>query len=270
MTRSEAVTSLVSLLLLLHASGAIAQVTSPGAACDSLVKTRATDPASYRLRGDRCEGVYVQDVSGSSNQVVAALIEHFERFDDSSGLPLRVEWTPLNGSPVLLRAYSLKSGLYYRMETARPLLGGRYLWSTSVLQSLEIGRDDIGVVGMTTLRLGEGAQPRDVYVPLRISQRRPPAASSRYQVTLWPGVELSEGFVTLATTRADGEPQRYLERDAALEYGFYPAERGVRIRLPPLTARGIYYVRIGATLKAGGSATTTFLLYHAGSQPVER
>ncbi|HKC38147.1 MAG TPA: hypothetical protein VKC15_01250 [Gemmatimonadales bacterium] len=235
-------------------------------ACDSLVKTRATDPASYRLRGDRCEGVYIQDVSGSSNLVLASLIEHFESFDDTSGLPLRVEWTPLKGSPILLRASSLKSGLYYRMETARPLVGGPYLWSTSVLQSLAIGRDDIGVVCVTTLRLGEGAQSSDVYIPLRISQRRPPATSARYEATLWPGVELSEVFVTLATTRADGQPLRYVERDAPLEYGFYPAERGVRIRLPPLTAPGIYYVRIGATLKAGGSAATTFLLYHAGGE----
>ena len=251
---------MISLLLLL-------QVASQGATCDSLVKTRPRDPASYRLRGDRCEGVYVQDVSGSSNLVLASLVEHFERFDDTSGLPLRVEWTPLNDSPVLLRANSLKSGLYYRMETAHPLLGGQYLWPTSVLQSLDIGREDIGVVGTMRLTLGGGGHASDVYVPLRISPRRPPATSARYQVTMWPGVELSEVFVTLATTRADGEPQRYLEQDAALEYGFYPAQRGVHILLPPLTARGIYFVRIGATLKAGGSATTTFLLYHA--QPGE-
>src|SRR5207247_3017061 len=121
----------LALLLLL-------QVASPGATCDSLVKTRATDPDSYRLRGDRCEGLYVQDVSGSSNLVLASVIEHFESFDDTSGLPLRVEWTPLNGLPVLLRAYSLKSGLYYRMETARPVSGGHYHGSTSVLQELGI------------------------------------------------------------------------------------------------------------------------------------
>ena len=143
--------------------------------------------------------------------------------------------------------------------------GGRYVWPTSVLQSLEIGRDDIGVVGTTSLTLS--GTRREVYIPLRISQRRTLAASANYQATLWPGVELKEVFVTLATTRVDGEPQRYLERDVALQYGFYPAERGVRIQLPPLTASGIYFIRIGATLKGGGSATTTFWLYHGGPPP---
>ena len=47
-------------------------------ACDSLVKTRASDPLSYRQRGDRCEGVYAQDVAGSSSLLVASVMESFE------------------------------------------------------------------------------------------------------------------------------------------------------------------------------------------------
>ncbi len=243
---------------------------SPGvaglsAACDSLVRTRATDPLRYRARGDRCEGVYAQDVSGSSSLLVASLVESFEAIDDTSSLPLRVEWATPAGEAVALRAYSLRPGLFYRMETAHPIAASPYLWPASVLQALRIGSADIGVTGSAS-PLVNGA-PRAVLVPLRISQRKAPVRATRYRVTIWPSVELSDVFITLATTGADGQPVRYLQRDENLAYGFYPAEHGVDILLQPLAARGIYFVRIAATLKRGGSASSTFLLFHAGSPP---
>jgi hypothetical protein len=234
-------------------------------ACDSLVKTRATDPLRYRQRGDRCEGVYGKEVGGSSNLLVASLVESFEAIDDTSALPLRVEWTPPDGEAVELRAYSIKPGLYYRMETARPIAASPYVWPADVLQALRIGNGDIGVVGTASPMMG-GVR-REVLVPLRIGHRKAPAHSARYRVTIWPGKELSEVFVTLATAGADGKPVTYLQRDEDLAYGFYPAERAVDIRLKPLTARGIYYVLIAATLKGGGSATSEFLLFHPGPPP---
>lgn len=235
-------------------------------ACDSLVRTRTTDPLRYRQRGDRCEGVYAQDVSGSSSLLVASIVESFDAIDDTSTRPLRVEWTPPNGDAVSLRAYSIKSGLFYRMETARPIAARLYLWPVDVLQALRISSADIGVTGSASSVLN-GVR-REVFVPLRISQREMPARSTRYRVTIWPTVELNEVFVTLAAADADGRPATYLQRDEKLGYGFYPAERGIDIRLTPLAARGIYFVRVAATLKRGGSATSTFLLFHPGPPQV--
>lgn len=119
---------------------------------------------------------------------------------------------------------------------------------------------DVGVVGVATVALG-GAS-REVYVPLRITQRRPAVKSAVYQVTLWSSVELDEVFVSVATTNETGGPAQYIERDRKLGYGFYPAARGINVQLPALTRRGLYSVRIGAIRKSGGSVTTTFLLYH--------
>ena len=236
--------------------------TSNRVACDSLVKTRASDPLSYRLRGDRCEGVYAQDVAGSSSLLVASVVESFEAIDDSSSLPLRLEWVGPRGEAVRLRAYSIKSGLFYRMETVQSVAASPYLWPTNVLQALRIKNTDIGVVGSSFPTLS--GTRREVVVPLRISQRKEPARSTTYRVTVRPSVELSDVFVTVATADSSGRPATYLQRDENLAYGFYPAERGIVIPLKPLAARGIYFVRIAATLKRGGSATSTFLLYHAG------
>lgn len=161
---------------------------------------------------------------------------------------------------VRLRGYSLKSGLHYRMETVRKLSGGEYVWPTSVLRSLRMKKSDLGVVAVATMPVGDSA--REVYVPVRITQRRPPADSARYLVVLWSSTELSEVFVSVAATDARGQPAKYIQRDTKLGYGFYPAERGIAIRLPPFGAPGIYQVKIGAMRRNGGSSTTSFLVYH--------
>jgi len=192
-------------------------------------------------------------------------VESFEAIDDTSTLPLRVEWTPPNGEAVRLRAYSIKPGLFYRMDTAKPIAASPYLWPADVLQALRITNADIGVTGSALAMLG--GERREVLVPLRIAQRKPPARSTRYRVTIRSSVELSDVFLTLATAGPDGKPVSYLQRDESLAYGFYPAERAIDIRLKALTARGLYYVRIGATRKRGGSLTSDFLLFHPGPLP---
>jgi hypothetical protein len=231
--------------------------------CDSLVATQKSDPLRYRRRGDRCEGVYGQNVAGSSNLRVASLVESLEAFDDTSSLPLRVEWTAPAGEPVTLRASSLRSGLYYRMETAHPVAASSFAWPSDVRRPLRISSADIGVTGTASMLIG-GAR-REVLVPLRVSQRRPPTRSSSYRLTLWPTVGLSQVFVTVAATGADGAPTRYLQRDQELGYGVYPAERPIVVRLPALMERGVYLVRVAATREGSGSATRSFQLYHAGS-----
>jgi hypothetical protein len=231
--------------------------------CDSLVATRASDPLRYRQRGDRCEGVYGKNVSGSSTLRVASLVESLEAFDDSSSLPLRVEWTPPPGDSVTVRASAIRAGLYYRMETAHPIAESRYLWPADVRAPLRISSADIGVTGVIAKTMG-GVR-REVLVPLRISQRKSPAHSASYRLTLWPTVGLSEVYVTIAATDAGGAPTRYLQRDEKLGYGYYPAERPIAVRLPALAQRGVYLVRIAATREGGGGATRDVLLYHPGA-----
>jgi hypothetical protein len=229
--------------------------------CDSL-PVRVSDPLHYRQRGDRCEGLYGQNVAGSSELQLVSLVEHIERFDDTASAPVRVEWTPPQGAAVTLRASPLRAGLYYRMETARPIAGTRYDWPSDVRRPLRIGSADIGLLGWTTMTLG--GKRHEVYVPLRVTQRGSSPATSRYRLTLWPSVGLSEVYVTVAATGADGAPARYLQRDEKLGYGFYPATRPIEVRLPALSTPGVYFVRVSATRESGGGATRTFLLHHPG------
>jgi hypothetical protein len=83
-------------------------------------------------------------------------------------------------------------------------------------------------------------------------------------LVLVPGRELKEVFLSLATVQEGGEPRRFIRSGEALEYGYYPAGRGIGIQLPPLSEPGIYYVELAAELAGGGVITTTIHLYHGG------
>jgi hypothetical protein len=261
----RAASCLLVLDLLGRASAADAPPSAIRLECDSAVATKASDPLRYRQRGNRCEGVYGQNVAGSSTLRVASLVESFETFDDSSSLPLRVEWTPPQGEAVSLRATAIRAGLYYRMETVRPISASSFEWPADVRRPLRISSADIGVTGAASMSVG--GSRREVLVPLRISQRRPPARSSSYRLTLLPTIGLSAVYMTVAATGADGAPTRYLQRDEELRYGVYPAERPITVRLPTLTERGVYLVRIAATREGSGGVTRSILLYHPGVAP---
>jgi hypothetical protein len=81
-------------------------------------------------------------------------------------------------------------------------------------------------------------------------------------VILLPSGELSEVFISLAHVGTDGDPDRYVKKDAPLGYGYYPADRGITIPIPELPIPGVYFMEIGATLRETGSSTTRFWFYH--------
>jgi len=207
--------------------------------CDPYLNTPKDYPYGYRLRSDRCEGIYIKDVS-STTLFVASLTESFEDYDLTSNNALHVEWMAIGGEAVQLRTHALKRKLYYRMDTIMSPAITSYTWPLDILSALKIKKGDVGVVGWTQYSVG--GTKKNIYIPLLISQKRKSIRSGNYQLILLPGRELSEVFVSLATVGEDGNPESFLRDGEALGYGYYPAERGIRIPIVNLTAPGIYYL----------------------------
>ena len=229
--------------------------------CDVSLPQVESNPYGYRLRGDRCEGVYAREVGASLT--LASLTESFQDYDAGSGRPLVVEWSKAPGdAAVHLRAVALRRRLYYRMDTVRPAATTSYEWSPGLLASLGIPRVDLGVLGFARARVGE--TERSVYVPLRIAQQSKPARARSYSLVVVPGVELAEVFVSVAAVGADGRPGSFLRDGQPLGYGSYPAERAVEIPISGLPAPGIYYLEVGAKRRAGETLSLEIWLYHAG------
>jgi hypothetical protein len=216
-------------------------------------------PLGYRDRGDRCEGVYIKEVS-STALTVGSFTEVFEQYDLKSSEPLHVEWDrPPGTSNVHLRAQSLRRRLYYRMDAVEPPEKIPFNWPLNLLASLNIPNADLGIVGLT--KYSWGKLERDVYLPLRVSQAGKPSKTGTYKLVVVPGVELTEVFVTLAAAGADGQPKSFLKNSEKLGYGYYPAERGLDIPIAQLNSPGFYYVQLGATLRGGGTSTIELWFY---------
>src|SRR5215470_18783186 len=130
---------LVFLLTLpLTARAPFVQVHVQNSPCDPNLKQLGQNPNGYKLRGDRCEGIYVQPVSGSTALLVASFTELFEDFDPSSLGNLSVEWSHPVETTIHLRAYALHEKLYYQMDAVVPAGRNSYLWPGDVLNALQL------------------------------------------------------------------------------------------------------------------------------------
>jgi hypothetical protein len=229
--------------------------------CDPALIGNTGNPLGYRDRGGRCEGLYVKQVA-STTLLVASLTQSVEQFNPEQAKPLLVEWdkTPGNGT-IRLRAQGIRRRLYYRMDALRKSGETTFSWPSNVLASLNIGRDDLGVLASTQYQVGD--QLREVYIPLRIRQDGEVQPSQSYKLTLLPGVELTEVYVSLARVAPDGRSKQFLKDGEKLEYGYYPAERGIAIPISGLKEKGTYYMEIGATLKDGGTASLQLWFYNS-------
>jgi hypothetical protein len=125
-----------------------------------------------------------------------------------------------------------------------------YTWPTGVLSGLKIRQRDIGALAWTTRDIG--GSPQKVYLPLSISSAGRSPAPPRYTLVVFPGVRLREVSLTLGAADSAGRPAgKLIWNDHALDRGYYPPERPIRIALPQLRSAGLYHVRVSARLRDG-------------------
>jgi hypothetical protein len=220
--------------------------------CDPDLVTNSEQPYSYRLRGDRCEGIYVEKVA-STTLLVASYTESFE--DDNSALNnvLNIKWPAVAADTVHLRANILQRKLYYRMDTVRPAGDGSYHWPTDLLKALDIQRHDIGLVGWTEREFG--ADIRRVYIPIRVRPQGEPWQRGTHELVVIPGREIEELYLSIAQLDVHGSLVTSILDGEPLRYGYYPAERPVVIPIRGLEDAGLWAIEIGARVLGGGVAS---------------
>jgi hypothetical protein len=226
--------------------------------CDTSLTRPSPGPQGYGMHGDRCEGIYIQPVAGTALWL-ASLTESFEPYDLTSRADLVVEWTPPGDRRIRLRAQGIKRDLYYRMDAIRPAESRSYRWPSDLLSAERVTADRIGVLGWARYPIGGVEQ--DVYVPLRITQHSPAPPFDTVDLVLFPTVELTEVYLTIAALEDDGRPRRSIVQGDSLGYGFYPAGRAVHVKLRQLRDPGLYYVELAAALAPGGFYTVRYWIF---------
>lgn len=238
-------------LLLLSAS---AEATS--SLCDPDLPQDSKSPMAYHLRGDRCEGIYAQQVSAVSVEV-RSLVAGFGAFDPARNEKLELAWTAPPGSTgdVRLRAFSFKPRTYYRMDTAVPAARSAYQWPTDVLASAELGRADLGLIAWMDVA------GRPVHLPLRAAGAV--KGDAGYEVSLVPSMRLSE--VRLKVSRLDGKGKaKETVQDKELGIGYYPGAQATVFSTGKLGPAGFYRLVVTAIPKSGLSVVQDIELYHPG------
>lgn len=228
--------------------------------CDPELAAPAGNPYGYRLRGERCEGVYIQPVS-SSALVIASFTSAFEDYDTNNGQDLKVQWDSPAPAGVRVRARTLDRRLHYRMDAMRPKTASSILlWPAGLLHSLQIRRSNLGLLAWVPS--GASVIGKDLYLPARVLQKQRTPAGGSLELALLPGVELSEVYVSLAPVGQDGRTGAMIRDGEALRYGYYPADRSIVFSIPAPASTGIFYLEISASLKSGGSVTLPIWFYN--------
>lgn len=235
------------------------------AVCAPELLDSSSSPLAYRQRGDRCEGIYAQQV-GSLSLEVRSLVAAFEPFDPAAASALVVEWTAppeASGRDVRLRALSVKPRTYYRMDTVVAGGKGLYRWPADVLAAVGLTRDDLALVGWLDIEEA-GSLLREVYLPLRIGAPAAGPAEVGYQVAFVPSKRLDEVAVSLTRLDREGRTAATLRRDEELGYGYYPPNQPTVFALGGLAGEGFYRLQLSARARGGEPATADFVFYHPG------
>src|SRR6185503_14170326 len=108
--------------------------------CDAALAPQR-GPLGYRLRGNRCEGLYEEMAELGSMRPVSLTLREVP----VPSPELRLSW-PLSSAKesVRIEASAFKPNVYYRMNTIAAASG--YRWPTDVLQDLGLSEVQLGVI----------------------------------------------------------------------------------------------------------------------------
>lgn len=243
-----------------------ALVAGPAAAasfCDPNLPSKQDNPAAYRERGSRCEGVYAQQV-GTVSLDVRSFVESFGSFDPERDRELVLAWTAPPGAErnVRLRAFSFRSLLYYRMDTAVPAARGSFLWPTDVLVTQKLGKDELGIIAWTEVP-GPGGTAREIYLPLRVKAQKA-GEKAGYQVAIVPSERLRKVHVAVSRLDANGDAAETVRNSEELGYGYYPSNQPTKFSIGNLGPAGFYRLEVTATPASGRAVKQDVDFYHPG------
>jgi len=251
-------------LTLVMAFAVAAPATATEHLCDPTIDPeRFRDrPLGYRSFGDRCEGLYAQSVGAATMRVVS-FTAGAARFQTEEPKPISIAWPKVKDGPIRLRAKSLKSNLYYQMDTLQSQTASPFTWPTDVVRRLSIAARDLGLVGWVEVPIG--GETETVYLPLTVHQGGEGKAAQDYRLMIAPGEPLKT--VSWSIYRFDETDRRYHEvaPQRPQQRTVHRSSRSVPIPIRDLPRKGIYYIEIIGELAADGLTTSRKIwFYHPG------
>ncbi|MEM6431104.1 MAG: hypothetical protein AAF708_17840 [Deinococcota bacterium] len=236
--------------------------------CDPGISVDEREPNAYQDIDNRCEGLFVQEVS-SSVIVLTSFTRQFDLESTGADHPATISWDiddvtsvrSLQNSKddlLRLRANSNAFRVYYRMDTRVPLDNTTFDWSTTILERLSMGKFDVGIYGFLPVSFSDVT--RNIYFPLSLSQDGN-INYEDYQVTLFPTAELEEVTYYIASVD-EGYPGDVVVPETSLNYRNYPNATPIMFEFELTADTGLYYLNIEAERPRGRRSRREIYFYH--------
>ncbi|MCI0452371.1 MAG: hypothetical protein L0Z51_08265 [Candidatus Latescibacteria bacterium] len=255
-------TLLVTSLLGSADGGTAAPSTAAQSSCDEHLVVRV-DPRNelrYRNRGDRCEGLYVEELGGRELEV-ASFTNHVVPYDIDKDTTISVVWTVPPKGIVRVRGQRLITPPFYRLDAVGKENAGVFTWATRILRALDIEHSMLGVTASTQMQMGKAQHA--VYLPVSFGPGPiDVAGSDNFELILISDYELKSAHVSVARVRDSGDIGAFLSEK---ELRTLPTVSGgaLRISLAAPNEAGIYYVEVGAEIASGGSVARQLFFFQA-------
>ncbi len=185
-------------------------------ACPATPSVDASNPTAYKDRGDRCEGIFRQQVAASAQLALIGVHRHSPTFEPGSGKPLTVTSAAQSGAALALRVLSSRPRQYYRMDAT--LHGSSFVWKRDVIDNPAIQLTPSEAKALLCETSCSVANPK-IY-PVSIVEAK---ASRSQGITLWfrAAVDIKQLFITLRPI--GGQANTEFEESDVLDGRMLPA-----------------------------------------------
>jgi hypothetical protein len=240
---------LVALFCVVACAASSEDAWAQAAACDPALMQRDPGPVSYRARGDRCEGIYRQRVSGVRVHLVSFTVASDLRDLCSGPRPVRLVLPQAafvaSGAPSIhVQAESLRPLLYYRLDVEVRAQSPQFEWpwDPRCNNEVRLTAQELGVFGRTSIQIG--AEQVQALVPVGLSYDNQ-GVGPPYRALLMASGRLQEVFVSLWHYGAGAQPTRIFS-ERPLRARPYLAETPIPVTFDgaDVASPGLYRARL--------------------------
>lgn len=213
--------------------------------CDASIQGVSDHPFGYRIRGDRCEGIYWEPRSDIGVIALVSLVTLPKKLSSTPAGQIKLYWkTPSFASSTQqhVRASSLSDKIFYRLDADRPTTSQSFAWPLKIIKKIELPLDEIGFLVMSNLQIG--AIGWQAYIPVSVSQPVEQGIHPQIEMIL-----VSDSIVKDISWRRyklsdDGTPSSLLDK-GLIEETFYSGEL-IKVILPARSDTLASYIEINA------------------------
>ena len=222
----------------------------------------------YRMRGNRCEGIYAREVATHS-MVITSLTSNFDELPQRSTYRIRLSWPAGAHGTLHIAGRGHRYGAHYALDTVVDAATSTFSWPAQILIKRNFRRTNLGFLAWQ--ESASNGNSTKHYLPLRVSLQsspndRPSDPDAVHTIAFRPGARFSRMYSTLERL-CEGDVRTVFERtEIGLRY--YSTEKvlyPITLSGPP----GLYRLTIEPQRDDGVYSTPLVVSFWHGTETLD-